>query len=77
MRCVFGDWECPVSGRLEEMQRELVSTMKTTTADPKAGIIFQEYMGKMISALASPLITLANFCVACPIVKEKYEKEEK
>jgi len=76
MKCVFGDWECPVSGRLEEMQRELVSSMKTTSADPEKGEIFQEYMGKMLSALSSPLITLANFCQACPIARCHYKRVE-
>lgn len=72
LNCVFGDWDCPVAVRLEEMQREIVAVMRTTSSDPEVDKIFQEYMGKLIGAVSSPLVALGNFCQACPIVKEKH-----
>lgn len=73
MKCVFGDWDCPVWDRLEEMQREMASAMKTSNATV-GDEAFQEYMNKMIRALGSPLVVLTNFCQACPIVKHHYKE---
>lgn len=72
--CIFGDeyGECPVLPKLDEMMRELVSTIKTIKLSESGHV--EEAMKPMMSTLSTvmsaPPQTLSQFCQACPKIKK-------
>ena len=75
--CIFGDeyGECPVMPRLEEMMRELVSTIKAIKVSDKEDFdaAMKPMMNTLSTVMSAPPQTLSQFCQACPKIKRRYE----